>query len=536
MQIAQRWAFDDLSTPLSQVTFVVVDVETTGGSPSSSSLTEVAAARFRGGEMLGTYQTFVRPDERIPPFITALTGISDAMVADAPRVGEMLPSLLEFVGGAVLVGHNIRFDISFIDHALVSTGRDRLANATVDTLAMARRLVRDAVPDCKLGTLAANLRLPHQPSHRALTDVLATGDLLHAMLERAGSFGILELAELLDLPRLVGHPQAAKLRLTTRLPHRPGVYWFTDAAGHVLYVGRATDLQSRARSYFSGDKRPKISRLLRQLHAIHHRVCPDPLTSAVIEGRLIRAWSPPFNRHENPRRKSAVTTTRPVASPSSSAPPSAPSSAPSSAPASASALPSATKPGRRRRRVRALTIEELKGDPLELLAELGEELTALSRQQRYEEAASVRDEADRLRHLLAQHRQVESLRRAGRVVLLIDREVTVTIVDGVLVTGGLMPESEPAWEPTPEPAMGSGPGVAGRTSEQVIVAQWLNANALRVRILEIESPLGMAMPSDRIPRVSELFDKPPTAGPARPEPTELRALSEGHPDRAHSAA
>ena len=138
----------------------------------------------------------------------------------------------------MIVGHNVRFDLSFLDHALVSTGRERLANATVDTLALARRLVRDMVPNCKLGTLAATLRLAHQPSHRALTDVLATGDLLHALLERAGSFGILGLEELLDLPRLVGHPQGAKLKLTTRLPHRPGVYWFTDAAGNVLYVGR----------------------------------------------------------------------------------------------------------------------------------------------------------------------------------------------------------------------------------------------------------------------------------------------------------
>ena len=109
------------------------------------------------------------------------------MVADAPRIGEMLPSFLEFLGGGVVVGHNVRFDLSFLNHALESTGRDRLANATVDTLALARRLVRDQVPNCKLGTLAAILRLPHQPSHRALTDVLATGDLLHTLLERAGT-------------------------------------------------------------------------------------------------------------------------------------------------------------------------------------------------------------------------------------------------------------------------------------------------------------------------------------------------------------
>ncbi len=303
MTTASHGSFDDLGTHLSQVTFVVLDVETTGGSPATASLTEVAAARFRGGEQLGTFQTFVRPDQRIPPFITALTGISDTMVAEAPRVGEMLPSFLEFVGGAVLVGHNLRFDLSFLDHALVSTGRDPLPNATVDTLAMARRLVRDSVPNCRLGTLAANLSLTHQPSHRALTDVLATADLLHALLEHAGSYGILGLEELLALPKLVGHPHAAKLRLTTALPHHAGVYWFTDAVGNVLYVGKGADIRAQVRSHFSSDARSNAARVLRPLHAVHHRACPCPFSSAMLEGRLIERWSPPYNGAGAKRRR-----------------------------------------------------------------------------------------------------------------------------------------------------------------------------------------------------------------------------------------
>jgi DNA polymerase III subunit epsilon len=290
---------DEAGTPLHQVTFAVVDVETTGGSPASSSLTEVAAARYCGGELTGTYQTLVRPDERIPPFITLLTGIDDSMVADAPRIGEMLPSFLEFVGGAVLVGHNLRFDLSFLDHALCATGRDPLTNDTVDTLALARRLMREDVPNCKLGTLASTLRLDHRPSHRALADVLATGDLLHALLEQAGSFGILELAELLDLPRLVGHPQAGKLRLTTQLPHRPGVYWFNDGRGKALYVERAPDLRTAARAHF-GDidksRRRRTARLLRRVQAVDHVVCPTVDRASAIEGRLLQAWTPPFNR------------------------------------------------------------------------------------------------------------------------------------------------------------------------------------------------------------------------------------------------
>ncbi len=287
---------EELDTPLSEVSFVVVDVETTGGSPLTSSLTEVAAARYCGGELVGTYQTLVSPDERIPPFITGLTGISDLLVAGAPCSGEILPSFLEFVGSAVLVGHNLRFDRSFLDRALEATGRAPLSNLGVDTLAVARRLVRDEVPDCKLATLAVWLRLAHQPSHRALDDVLATGDLLHALLERAGTFGILRLDELLDLPRLLGHPGAAKLRLTVGLPRRPGVYWFTDGTGDVLSVGSAADLRAQVRSLFAGGRGADVRRLLRQMQQVHHRTCPDLSSAAVLEGRLIRSWAPRSNR------------------------------------------------------------------------------------------------------------------------------------------------------------------------------------------------------------------------------------------------
>jgi len=356
----------------------------------------------------------------------------------------------------------------------------------VDTLAMSRRLVRDMVPNCKLGTLAATLRLPHQPSHRALTDVLATGDLLHALLERAGSFGILGLEELLDLPRLVGHPQAAKLRLTTRLPHRPGVYWFTDAAGNVLYVGKATDLQARVRSYFSGDSRPKVGPLLRQLQAVHHRVCPGPLTAAVIEGRLIRAWSPPFNRQGKVRR------TDPGAAPR--------------VPSKESVRRSERRHGRRRK----WTPDELDGNPVELLAPLAGELTLLSGQQRYEEAALVRDEAERLRHLLGRHRRVESLRRAGRVVLLIDGEGTVELDGGLLAESGAMFGPEAAIHS----AMDSATAMTrdGHDDERIVVAQWLRANAERVRILEVESKLGLSMPAVRIPGLTDLCGSPAASG------------------------
>ena len=288
-------SFDDLGVPLHQVTFCVLDLETTGAAPPQCAITEVGAVKLRGGECLGTFQTLVNPGVGIPPEITFLTGITEAMVQPAPWIEEVLPSFLEFLGDAVIVGHNVRFDIRFLQAAMESTGRAPMPNRFVDTCALARRLIRDEVPNCQLGTLAERLRLAHKPTHRALADALATGDLLHALLERAGNLGVLGLDDLYELPTIRAHPQMGKLRLTSGLPRRPGVYLFRGAGGRVLYVGKATNLRARVRSYFGGDDRRKISQLLRETQAIDHVVCPGTLEASVLEVRLIHRHQPPFN-------------------------------------------------------------------------------------------------------------------------------------------------------------------------------------------------------------------------------------------------
>ncbi len=189
----------DLGVPLFDVCFAVVDVETTGGSPATATLTEIAAAKYQGGECVGEFQSLVDPGCSVPPLISLLTGITDDMVMGAPRVSSVLPSLLEFVRGSVIVGHNVRFDLSFLDAALGASGYEPLGNTTVDTLALARHLVRPDVPNCKLRTLAAALRLEHLPSHRALDDVRATADLLHRLIEHATGYGVFVLGDLVDL-------------------------------------------------------------------------------------------------------------------------------------------------------------------------------------------------------------------------------------------------------------------------------------------------------------------------------------------------
>ena len=289
-------SFDDLGTPLSEVTFVVLDLETTGASPATCAITEVGAVKYRAGECLGTFETLVNPGVSIPPFITVLTGITDSMLIPAPPIAEVLPALLEFIGPAVIVGHNIRFDISFLDAALKEHGYSKLEHRRVDTLGLARRLVRDEVPDLKLGTLAHHLRVAVAPCHRAMADARATAEVLHALLERAATLGVLGLDDLLALPSIRAHPSANKLKLTARLPRRPGVYLFKDRAGRVLYVGKATNLRARVRSYFGGDDRKKVPQLLREAEALDWIECPDELEASVREARLIRELEPRFNR------------------------------------------------------------------------------------------------------------------------------------------------------------------------------------------------------------------------------------------------
>lgn len=201
----------DLDTPLIEVTFVVLDVETTGGSPDIGALTEVGAVRFRAGSRIGTFDTLVDPCRPVPPFITDLTGISDRMLWGAPKVHAVLPLLVEFIGDAVLVGHNVEFDLGFLDAALAQWSHRPLTggNPSVDTLALARRLVSLEVPDCSLGTLAGSLGLEHQPCHRALADALATADLLHCLLEEAAGYGVASLGDLLAVPERLPVPDRA---------------------------------------------------------------------------------------------------------------------------------------------------------------------------------------------------------------------------------------------------------------------------------------------------------------------------------------
>lgn len=288
---------DELGTPLSQITFVVFDLETTGVSAGEHAITEIGAVKVRGGEVLGEFGTLVAPGTPIPPFISVLTGITDAMVATAPRIEAVLPSFLEFAEGTTLVAHNAGFDLAFVKAACAAHGYPPPAHPVVDTVVLARRLLnRGEVPNCKLSTLA-RLFSKTEPCHRALADAQATVDVLHALLERAGSFGVETLEELRGFVRAPTAEQRRKRHLADAVPTGPGVYVFEDERGDPLYVGKSVNLRDRVRGYFTASEtRPRIREMVGIAERVRTIACATPLEAEVRELRLIGSAKPRYNR------------------------------------------------------------------------------------------------------------------------------------------------------------------------------------------------------------------------------------------------
>ncbi len=289
-------SFEDLGTPLSSVTFCVVDLETTGGSPKDCAITEVGACKVRCGEVVGTFHTLVNPNCRIPAYISHLTGIDEMLVAEAPAIEGVLPNLVEFVRDSVVVAHNARFDVSFINTALARAGYPSLANDVVDTAKLARKILSGEVPNNRLETLARHLRCAHKPTHRAYPDVLATIDVLHHLIERVAGFGVTTLEDLMRISATRLDGTFKKISLADQVPRGPGVYRFIGSDDRVLYVGKASDLRRRVRSYFYGDPRRKIRDLLRETQRIEHDRHDTLLEAEIAEARAIAHELPRYNR------------------------------------------------------------------------------------------------------------------------------------------------------------------------------------------------------------------------------------------------
>jgi DNA polymerase III epsilon subunit family exonuclease len=306
---------------LENATYVVVDLETTGLRPGESGICEIGAVRLRGFEVDAEFETLVDPGLPIGAGASAVTGLRNEQLHGAPRPAEAVRSFLSFAGDSVLVAHNARFDLAFLDRETERLTGSRIGSPVVDTVRLARRLLAGRVPSFGLAQLAWFFDTAERPCHRALPDARATAELLLALIGLAQERGARTVADLSELAATRTRRLLDKRHLAFGAPARPGVYRFVGRNDQVLYVGRARDLRVRLRSYFRSDRqRPAVEAAVAAAEQIEWRVTGSELEAALEELRLIRELRPPGNaRVSRPERlvwlrqrgDSVVASTRP---------------------------------------------------------------------------------------------------------------------------------------------------------------------------------------------------------------------------------
>ena len=399
-RLAWRGAAVGLAQPagaalaLEDATYVVVDLETTGLRPGSSAICEIGAVRVRSLELAGTFETLVNPRQPLPAPIAALTGIEPRSLRGAPPAELAVRRFLDFAGDAVLVAHNARFDVGFLDVEVERLTGRRLAAPVVDTVWLARRLLAGRISRVGLASLAFFFGTATRPCHRALPDAEATAEILLALLGLAQERGARTVADVVELAAPRARRLATKRSLVAGAPPHPGVYLFRDRVDQVLYVGRARDLRARLRSYFRTERqRPAVEAALAALERVEWRVLGSELEAALEELRLLRELRPPANargvrpdRHVYLRRRGTgwcVTET-----------------------------PGPYGPLRSRRRARAAAraLDGWEGAPGDALPGLRAKLRRLAADLRFEDAARLRDRVAALEEVAAALAALDRLR------------------------------------------------------------------------------------------------------------------------------
>jgi DNA polymerase-3 subunit epsilon len=288
---------DLAALPIEDAPYVVFDLETTGASAAKGAgITEIGAVKVVGGQTVDELSTLVNPGRPIDPFVVRLTGITDSMVAGAPAIEEVMPGFEEFVEGAVLVGHNVNFDFSFV----TAVRGEPLPNPVLDTLKLARTLV-PGLKRYRLSSLATHFGVRQIPNHRALSDAAATSEVLLRLLKLLRSAGVESVGEAVTLKGggqggSRGRIKPQKQHLAAGVPTTPGVYYFVDKHGTVLYVGKAKNLKARVRTYFNGgDGRRKVARLVEEVAEVRYTETPGELQALILEAREIKRLLPRYN-------------------------------------------------------------------------------------------------------------------------------------------------------------------------------------------------------------------------------------------------
>ena len=389
-------------TQLEDATFVVFDLETTGLRPGTSRICEIGAQRIGRLELGETFETLVDPGVPLPAPVVALTGIQPRSLRGAPRAELAVRRFLAFADDGVLVAHNARFDLGFLDREVERITGRRVGGAVVDTVWLARRLLDGRLRRVGLQELAHFFGVPTRPCHRALPDARATAEVLLHLVGLAQERGARTVADLVELSAPRARRLQTKRVLVAGAPPGPGVYLFKDVHDQLLYVGRARNLRTRLRSYFTGGRqRPAVEAALAALAAVEWRETGSELEAALVELRLLRELRPPANacgtrpdRHVYLER--AGTRWRVTSEPGPLGP-------------------------LRRRRVATAAARALDGhehdDPATALPALRAKVRRIAGELRFEDAARLRDRVSALEEVVETLVELERARALDRCVL-----------------------------------------------------------------------------------------------------------------------
>lgn len=284
-------------------TFVVFDTETTGVLPRADRVIEIGAVKMRGTEIVERFSSLVNPERVVPRRITDITGISTGTLVGAPLAADVLPRFAAFAGDAVLVGHNIAFDVGFVNAELERLNLPALANPTLCTVRLARRLL-PGLKSKGLSSVTEHLGIRVVGRHRAAGDAEATAEVLRIFVGRLGLRartveGLLSAQHSKYQEHRAEPGHLTRVReLVATMPDRPGVYFMHDGAGATVYVGKAKRLRTRVRSYFTAieAKEPRLRQLLETVRKVTWEETGSELGALLLESRLIKELQPRFNR------------------------------------------------------------------------------------------------------------------------------------------------------------------------------------------------------------------------------------------------
>lgn len=275
--------------------YAIVDIETTGGYASAHGITEISVFVHDGKRVVKHFETLIDPQQHIPNYITALTGIDNAMVADAPVFDEVADTLFDILNDKIFVAHNVNFDYSFIKHQLKQSGYD-LAVKKLCTVRLGRKIF-PGLSSYSLGNLCRSLQIKIENRHRAGGDAKATVKLFEYMLANGAQVYIDQMLRRASAEQWL--PLHLEKTMIDKLPAKPGVYYFHNSKDKIIYVGKAVNLKKRVSSHFThNDPDPKRQNFIRTIHKVTYKQCATELEAIVLESTEIRRLWPRYNKSQ----------------------------------------------------------------------------------------------------------------------------------------------------------------------------------------------------------------------------------------------